>query len=57
MTYSFGLQILVRPPAFMNRDGAMKVDPALVARLSREIRELAEERLGHEIVVDILEPR
>lgn len=42
------LKLIVRRPMFDHRDES----PAKVARLAREIRELAEKRLGGEVVVD-----
>lgn len=43
------MDLLLRPPMDL---GDIQDDPAVVAQLAREIRELAELRLGHEMVVD-----
>lgn len=49
-----GLHIIVRPVGALWKEA--DPDPAAVARLCREIRELASERLGFEIVTDVVEP-
>jgi hypothetical protein len=44
-----GFDLLVRPPAYLDKE---EVDPAVIAKLAREIRELATLRVGFEVVVD-----
>jgi hypothetical protein len=47
------LWLIVRRPMCDEDESS---DPLLIAKLAREMRELAQERLGYEVVVDCVPP-